>query len=72
MPTLKIEYQDNDATPDHIAALAKENGTTPEDLVKRAINEYLGVYGLKELPENFRPQTLNELFGAAGLTKPEN
>lgn len=70
MPTLKIEYPDYDATPDHIAALAKEHGITPEDLIKRAINAYLGDYGLKDPPEGFKPKTLTEVFVATGLYKP--
>lgn len=70
MPTLKIEFQDNETTPDRIAALAQEHGISPEDLIKRAINDYLGDYGLKDPPEGFRPKTLTELFIATGVYKP--
>lgn len=72
MPTLKIDFNDNDTTPERIAAMASDYGLTSEQLVKRAIAEFLGEYGLKEPPEDFAPQNLRELFTEVGLMKKPN
>lgn len=56
MPTLKIDFDDEDTTPDRLNELSRETGLSPEQLVHRAIALYLGEYGLKPLPEGFKPQ----------------
>lgn len=71
MPTLKIEFDDDDTTPDRIAAIARDNGISSEQLVQRAIAQYLGEFGLKPLSEGSKPQSLQALFEETGVLKPK-
>ncbi len=64
-----IEYDDRDTTPEHLIAMAKEHGITPEHLIHRAINAYMGDYGVKPVPPDSKPKNLQELFIATGVMK---
>lgn len=66
-----IEYDDRDTTPERLAAMAQYQGITPEYLIHRAINQYLGGFGLKDLPPDFHAKSLEEFFVTAGAMKPK-
>lgn len=69
MAKLVITYSDNETMLERVERLAAEWGITPEQLARRAIAEYVGDYGLKELPEGFQPKNLNDLFVATGILR---
>ena len=71
MRSITIDFDDNETLPDRIDALASELGITSQMLVKRAIVEHLGAYGLHSVPSDFKPTTLNELFVKSGVLKSE-
>ena len=65
-----IRYQSDESMPERIDTRAAECDITPEQLIQRAITQYMGDYGLKALPEGFEAGSLRELFEAKGLMKP--
>lgn len=69
MPTLKIEYGDDDTTLERLESLASQSGLTCEELAQRAIAEFLKDYGLKEPLSDFQPANLRALFAGHGITK---
>lgn len=69
MPTLKIEFSDDETTPERLQGLARETGLTQEELVRRAIADFLADYRLKTPPEEFKPNTLRDLFVGYGVIK---
>ena len=70
METFTIEYIERDTTPDRIRAMAAFHGVTPEMVISRAVNEYLGERFLPEPPpEDFEAKSLDELFVAHGFRK---
>ena len=69
MPTLNIDFDDDDTTYEAITAMANGLGISSEQLVKRAVAQYVGEYGLEPPPEDFKPETLRDLFAGHGLIK---
>ena len=69
MPTLMLQYGDDDTTPDRLAALAAEHGISAEMLAMRVIEDHLGEYGLTALPEDLDPSSYKEILEARGLLK---
>lgn len=67
MQTLLVSFTEQDATLDRLTSLANHLGITPEDLAKRAFVQYLGDYQLKDLPVDFKPTGLKDLFAHRGL-----
>ena len=45
-----IRFNDYETMPERIESRAAECGITPEQLICRAITQYMGGYGLKLLP----------------------
>lgn len=72
MPKFEINYRDDETTPDHIEQIATEHGITPEQLIRRAITQFLKGYGLQDFPEDQTPQSLGDLFEGTGVTKPKD
>lgn len=71
METFTIEYTERDTTPDRIRAMAAFHEVTPEMVISRAVDAYLGLRFLPEPPpEDFEAKSLDELFVAYGLLKP--
>lgn len=69
MRSITVEFDDNETLPERIDAMASEQGISPQMLVKRAIVEHLGTYGLQSVPPDFKPSTLCELFVKSGILK---
>lgn len=67
-----IRFRADETMPDRIDAKAAECDITPEQLIHRAITQYMGDYGLKPLPQGLEPESLRELFEANGLLKPSH
>ncbi len=65
-----VSFSDNETTPEHIEARAAELGITPEMLIRRAIAEHLGDYGLQELPPGAKVKNLTEFLSHSGVLKP--
>ena len=65
-----IRFSDDATMPERIEARATECEITPEQLINRAITQYMGDYGLKPLPEGYEANSLRDLFEAKGLLKP--
>lgn len=71
MRLIQLAFDDHDTMPEQINVLAAKCEITPDQLVKRAIAQYLNEHlPLSELPKDAEPpQNLRELFIAHGLTK---
>lgn len=69
MKNITLTFPDDDSTAECIIALASRWNITPEQLVKRAVAEFLGKYSPpKELPPDVEPPTnLRDFFKAHGL-----
>ena len=70
MQQITITFRDDDTLPDRIALMAQAHQTTTQDIIERALSEYLGDFGLKPVPEGFRPKNILELAQAIGVIKP--
>lgn len=64
-----VEYDDNESMPDRIEAMASELGITPQMIIRRALADHVGAYGLKERREGFEPTTLYDLWVEVGILK---
>ena len=64
-----IRFNDYETMPERIESRAAECGVTPEQLICRAITQYMGEYGLKSLPGGFEAKSMHDLFEAKGLVK---
>ena len=65
-----VSLSDNKTTPDHIESMAAELGITPEMLIRRAIAEHLGDYGLQEVPPGAKVKSLADFLSHSGVLKP--
>jgi hypothetical protein len=65
-----VSFSDNETTPEHIEARAAELGITPEMLIRRAIAEHLGGYGLQEVPPGVKVKNLTDFLIHSGVLKP--
>ena len=45
-----VSFSDNETMPERIEAMAADLGITSEMLIRRALAEHLGGYGLQEVP----------------------
>ena len=63
-----IRFNDYETMPERIESRAAECGITPEQLICRAITQYMGGYGLKLLPGR-EAKSLYDLFEAHGILK---
>ena len=71
MPTVfTVTFSDNETTPEHIESRAAELGITPEMLIRRAIAEHLGDYGLQEVPPGQKIKCLTDFLIHSGVFKP--
>ena len=64
-----IRFNDYETMPERIESRAAECGVTPEQLICRAITQYMGEYGLKSLPGGFEAKSMHDLFESKGLVK---
>lgn len=69
MKDIALIFQDDEPTAERIKALASRWNITPEQVVKRAVAEFLGTHcPPKELPPDVEPPTnFRDLFKAHGL-----
>ena len=67
-----ISFDPCDTAPDRIRLMAAGCNITPEEIIKRAIGQYLGGYNLNSISENFEADSLAEFFEKAGLLKKSN
>lgn len=65
-----VSFSDNETMAEHIEAMAADLGITPEMLIRRALAEHLGDYGLKEVPEGAKINSITELLIHSGVFKP--
>ena len=65
-----VSFSDNETTPNHIESMAAELGITPEMLIRRAIAEHLGDYGLQEVPPGAKVKSLTDFLMHSGVLKP--
>lgn len=64
-----IRFNEYETMPERIESRAAECGITPEQLICRAITQYMGDYGLTPLSEGFEAKSLYDLFEARGILK---
>lgn len=69
MDSLHLHCHPNSTLFDRLRKLAEERNRSVEDLALEAIYEFLGEYGLKEVPPDFPAKTMDDLLFAHGLTK---
>lgn len=69
MDELVIHFPENSTLFDQLQKLAAELNMPADMIVLRAVNEFVGDYGLKELPADFKATMLEEVIFARGLTK---
>lgn len=65
-----VSFSDNETAPDHIESMAAELGITPEMLIRRAIAEHLGEYGLQEVPPGGKIKNISDFLTHSGVFKP--
>ncbi len=70
MQQITITFSDDDTLPDRLRKMANLHQTTPQDIIERALVEYLGEFALNPIPEGYRPKNLLELVRARGLLRP--
>lgn len=64
-----VEYDDEETMPEMIEAMATELGITPQMIIRRALADHLGAYGLKEPRVGFHPTNLHDLWVEVGILK---
>lgn len=69
MQEITLQFRDDDTLPDRLREMASLRQTTTQDIIERALCEYLGDFGLKPVPEGFQPKNILELAQARGLFK---
>ena len=69
MEKVVLQFKDYDTTMDLVRDKASSEGISPEQLIHRAIDSYLGSWGLKDVPQGAAPQSLRELFEITGVMK---
>lgn len=67
---LALHFGPKETMPERVQAMADELGIKPADVGYRALTEYMGQYGLKQVPPGFEAKNLEDLFTAHGLLKP--
>ena len=72
MPQIVINYEEDDTMPDRLSERADEWGISTEAMIHRAIDNFMGDYGLKSPPLGFEAKNLRELFQANGVIKSES
>ena len=72
MPQIVINFEDDDTMTDRLRERADEWGISIEAMIHRAINGFMGDYGLKSPPPGFEAKNLRELFQANGVIKSES
>ena len=65
-----VSFSDSETTLEHIEARAAELGITPEMLIRRAIAEHLGDYGLQEVPPGAKVKSLTDFLMHSGVLQP--
>lgn len=68
--SFSVSFSDNETMPEHIESRAAELGITPEMLIRRAIAEHLGDYGLQEVPPGQKIKSLTDFLIHSGVFKP--
>lgn len=68
--TYTIHFDEDDTLPERLEQFAQFNEVPVELIIKRAIGKHLGLFGLKELPEDFKGTTMHDVLVAMGLSKP--
>jgi len=72
MPQIVINFDDDDTMPDRLRERADEWGISTEAMIHRAINSFMGDYGLKSPPPGFEAKNLREFFHAHGVMKTDS
>lgn len=57
-----VSFSDNETMPERIEAMAADLGITSEMLIRRALAEHLGGYGLQEVPLGTKVKNLTEFL----------
>jgi len=65
-----VSFSDNETMPERIEAMAADLGITSEMLIRRALAEHLGGYGLQEVPLGTKVKNLTEFLIHSGVLKP--
>ena len=65
-----VSFSDNETMPERIEAMAADLGITSEMLIRRALAEHLGGYGLQEIPLGTKVKSLTEFLIHSGVLKP--
>lgn len=67
---LALHFGPKETMPERVQAMADELGIKLADVGSRALYEYMGQYGLQQVPPGFEAKNLEDLFTAHGLLKP--